>query len=80
MDNAGPVSVTPTQVANLVSSGVKTDEIIRLLVATGTWSDSGAVEIVSTIAQQPGDPKPPLAGADLQWPEPPDDPPPLCAD
>ena len=29
MDNAGPVSVTPTQMANLVSSGVKTDEIIR---------------------------------------------------
>ena len=80
MDNAGLVSVTPTQVANLVSSGVKTDEIIRLLVATGTWSDSGAAEIVSTIAQQPDDMKPPPIGADLQWPGPPDDPPPLFAD
>lgn len=80
MDNAGLVSVTPTQVANLVSSGVKTDEIIRLLVATGTWSDSGAAEIVSTIAQQPDDMKPPPIRADLQWPGPPDDPPPLFAD
>ena len=63
MDNAGPVSATPTQVANLVSSGVvKTDEIIRLLVATGTWSDSGAAEIVSTIAQQPDDTNPPPNG------------------
>jgi len=31
--DASPVSVTPTQVANLVSLGVKTGEIIRLLVA-----------------------------------------------
>ena len=38
MDNAGRVSVTPTQVANLRFRGVQTDEIIRLLVATGTWS------------------------------------------
>ena len=45
MDNVGPVSVTPAQVAHLVSRGVKTGEIIRLLVATGTWSDSGAAEI-----------------------------------
>ena len=81
MDDAGPVSVTPTQVANLVSSGVvKTDEIIRLLVATGTWSDSGAAEIVSTIAQQPDDTNPPPKRADLQWPGPHDDPPPLFAD
>ena len=80
MDNAGLVSVTPTQVANLVSSGVKTDEIIRLLVATGTWSDSGAAEIVSTIAQQPDDMKPPSIRADVRCPGPPDDAPPFFAD
>ena len=78
--DASPVSVTPTQVANLVSLGVKTGEIIRLLVALETWSASGAAEIPSTIAQQPDDMKPPPKRADLQWPGPPDDPPPLFAD
>ena len=80
MDNVGPVSVTPAQVADFLSRGVNTDEIIRLLVATGTWSESGAAEIVSTIAQQPDDANTPSIRADVRWPGPSDDPPPFFAD
>jgi hypothetical protein len=47
---ARPVSVTPAQVAELLSKGVGAQEIVRLLVATGAWSDAGAEEIVATLA------------------------------
>ena len=42
--------MTPEQVAELVGRGVGTDDIVRLLVATGAWSEAGATEIVSTLA------------------------------
>jgi len=75
--DARPVSMTPEQVAMLVDRGVRTEDVVRLLVATGTWSEAGATEIVSTLAG-------PTAGegstpADLSWPGPPDDAPPLFA-
>ena len=47
------VSMTPEQVARLVDRGVGADDIVRLLVSTGTWSEAGAAEIVSTLAQRP---------------------------
>ena len=74
---ARSVSVSPDQVAELLKRGVDTEEITRLLVATGTWSDAGAVEIVSTIAHSDIDGGQVAPPADLGWPGPPDDPPPL---
>jgi hypothetical protein len=72
--DANSVSMTPERVAELVDRGVGGDDIVRLLVATGTWSEAGAMEIVSTWAPgvAPG-------SADLGWPGPPDDAPPLFA-
>lgn len=76
---ARSLSVSPNQVAELLERGVGTEEIARLLVATGTWSDAGAAEIVSTIAQGDGDVGEVALPADLGWPGPPDDPPPRFA-
>ena len=75
---ARSLSVSPDQVAELLERGVGTDEIARLLVATGIWSDAGAAEIVSTIGQADADPGR-AAPADLGWPGPPEDPPALFA-
>jgi hypothetical protein len=38
--DAGPVSISPEQVATLVDRGVGVEYIIRLLVATGTWTEA----------------------------------------
>ena len=51
--DAGPVSVTPAQVARLLHRGLDAEDIVRLLVATGSWTEAGATEIVSTLAQGP---------------------------
>ena len=56
-----PVSVTPAQVADFLRQGVEPDSVMRLLVATGAWSESGAKEIVSALATQPVDPPIPWA-------------------
>ena len=69
-----PVSVTPEQVTEFLRKGAEPETVKRLLVATGAWSESGAEEIVSTLATQPVD-----ATGDPGWPGPPDDVPPLFA-
>ena len=71
-----PVSVTPEQVTGFLRKGAKPDAVTRLLVATGAWSESGAEEIVSTLATQPVDAAQESTGG-LGWPGPPDDAPPL---
>jgi len=68
------LSMTPEQVAELIDRGVGDDDIARLLVATGTWSEAGAMEIVSTLA-----PATDAGSAEIGWPGPPDDAPPLFA-
>ena len=73
-----PVSVTPEQVTEFLRKGAEPETVKRLLVATGAWSESGAEEIVSTLATQPADATQGAIG-DLGWPGPPDDPPPLFA-
>jgi hypothetical protein len=77
-DGPVPVPLMPAEVENLCSRGVAPDKIVRLLVATGAWSEAGAAEIVATLsdwsAHEPGpEPSPP------GWPGPPEDPPPLFA-
>jgi len=74
---ARPVSMTPEHVAMLVDRGVRTEDIVRLLVATGTWSEAGATEIVSTLAQTAADEG--STSAELSWPGPFEDVPPLFA-
>ena len=78
MESAESVSVTPEHVTEFLRKGVKPETVTRLLVATGAWSESGAEEIVSTLAAQPGDAVQESNG-DLGWPGPPDDAPPLFA-
>ena len=76
--DAGPVSVTPEQVAKLVDRGVGAEDIIRLLVATGTWTEAGATEIVTTLAHRSAG----LSSTSTEpgWPGPiEEDPPPLFA-
>jgi hypothetical protein len=72
---ARPVSMTPEQVEKLVDRGVSTEDIVRLLVATGTWSEAGATEIVSTLAPRTADEG--STSAVLSWPGPLEDVPPL---
>jgi hypothetical protein len=49
------VSVTPEHVKAFLRKGAKPETVTRLLVATGAWSESGAEEIVSTLAPEPVD-------------------------
>ena len=77
MESPQSASVTPEHVTAFLRKGAKPETVTRLLVATGAWSQSGAEEIVSTLATQP-------VGAaqeseELGWPGPPDDAPPLFA-
>ena len=76
MESAQSVSVTPEHVTEFLRKGAKPETVTRLLVATGAWSESGAEEIVSTLATQPVDAAQESTG-DLGWPGPPDDAPPL---
>ena len=43
-------SVTPAQVEQLLAGGSDCNEVARLLVATGAWTEDGAREIVSTLS------------------------------
>jgi hypothetical protein len=74
---ARPVSLTPAQVAELLSRGVEAHEIVRLLVATGTWSDAGPEELVATLANSSDGAEQSSIGAESGWPGPVDEPPPL---
>ena len=42
--------VSPGSVQRLLASGIEPERLARLLVATGVWSESGASDIVSTMA------------------------------
>ena len=72
------VSITPEQVIRLVDRGVGADDIVRLLVSTGTWSEAGAAEIVATVAQRPTETADSMS-ADPGWPGPFEEVPPLFA-
>jgi hypothetical protein len=52
----------------LVDRGVDTEDIVRLLVATGTWSEAGATEIVSTLAPPAAREGSRSADVDVSWP------------
>jgi hypothetical protein len=78
MESAESVSATPEHVTEFLRKGVEPETVTRLLVATGAWSESGAEEIVSTLAPQPVDAAQEPT-SDVGWPGPPDDPPPLFA-
>ncbi len=74
------IAVTPGFVAELLSRGVDEDDVVRLLVATGAWSESGAAEIVSMFEQHDGettDSSAPVEPTD--WPGPIEEPAPLFA-
>jgi hypothetical protein len=43
--------VSPGSVKRLLESGIEPDRIAQLLVATGVWSESGASDIISTMAR-----------------------------
>ena len=69
--------MTPGQVQHLLDSGIEAGDVVRLLVATGTWSESGAAEIVATFTRpEPGRSS---VAENLGWPGPIDEPPPLFA-
>jgi hypothetical protein len=76
MESGRSLSVTPEHITEFLRRGAKPDTVTQLLVATGAWSESGAREIVSTLAAQPVDATQDAA-AELEWPGPPDDPPPV---
>ena len=76
-DDAVPMPLTPAQVQDLCGRGVAPDRIVRLLVATGTWSEAGAAEIVTTLSDWYAEPDPEPSSSG--WPGPPEDPPPLFA-
>jgi hypothetical protein len=73
--SARPVSRTPAQVTDLLDHGVLADQIVRLLVATGPWSDSAAAEIVSKLprAATPWRCEAEFDANNVGWPRPPDD-------
>ena len=69
--------MTPSQVQHLLDSGIERGDVVRLLVATGAWSESGAAEIVSTLIR--ADPGRSAGAENPGWPGPLDEPPPLFA-
>ena len=77
--DASSVSMTPEQVARLVDRGVAADDVVRLLVATGSWSEAGAAEIVSTLTQRPVASGLDPLSTDFAWPGPLEEVPPLFA-
>ena len=46
-------ALTPVEIRRLLDSGVQGAEVIRLLVATGNWSNAGAADIVSFLTRGP---------------------------
>ena len=69
--------MTPGQVQHLLDSGIEAGDVVRLLVATGAWSESGAAEIVASFTR--AGPARGSAAENLGWPGPIDEPPPLFA-
>ena len=43
--------VSPGSVQRLLESGIEPKKVAQLLVATGVWSESGASDIVATMAR-----------------------------
>ena len=71
------VQMTPNQVQHLLDSGIETGDVVRLLVATGAWTETGAAEIVATL--RGSGPARSSVAENLGWPGPIDDRPPLFA-
>jgi len=57
----GMEHLTPREIRQLLESGVKAPELVERLVATGTWSESGALEILSFMTRGPDE----LIGSDM---------------
>jgi hypothetical protein len=70
------IQVGPDQIRRLLDTGVDEDEVVRLLVATGSWSTSGASEIVSLLNESQVTASQQVKGTagDADWPGPIDEP------
>jgi hypothetical protein len=74
------VRVSTEDVRSLLAAGNAPGDVVRLLVATGAWSESGATEIVSTLDEPSAPhPEPGMPEGDDGWPGPIEEPPPLFA-
>jgi hypothetical protein len=61
--------VTPSGVRRLLESGIQPERVAQLLVATGDWSESGASDIVATLANEAHRVGPRvMAGAEVRLP------------
>jgi len=49
-------SLATGEITELIESGIDTGEIVRRMVATGDWSEAGAVGFVSFLAHGPDAP------------------------
>jgi hypothetical protein len=49
-------SLATGEITELLESGVDTREVVRRMVATGDWSEAGAVDFVSFLAHGPDAP------------------------
>ena len=57
----GNISITPhREITELLESGVDSREIVRRMVATGDWSEAGAVGFVSFLTDGPDAPASPV--------------------
>ena len=55
------ISITPhREITELLESGVDSREIVRRMVATGDWSEAGAVGFVSFLTDGPDAPASPV--------------------
>ena len=53
-------SLATGEITELIESGMDTGEIVRRMVATGDWSEAGAVGFVSFLAHGPDAPARPV--------------------
>ena len=53
-------SLANGEITELLASGMETREIVRRMVATGDWSEAGAVGFVSFLADGKDAPAPPV--------------------
>lgn len=53
-------SLPTGEITELLESGVDGREIVRRMVATGDWSEAGAVGFVSFLTHSPGTPASPV--------------------
>ena len=56
-------SLATGEITELLASGMETREIVRRIVATGDWSEAGAVGFVSFLADGKDAPAPPVSVA-----------------